>query len=147
MRAVVQRVTEAAVTVEGRPVGAIGPGLVVLVGVTHGDSDEQARWLAQKVANLRVFEDQEGKMNRSVADIGGRLLVVSQFTLYADTRKGNRPGFSNAAPPGLADSVIGRFVDYLRDSGLSVETGVFGARMLLEIHNDGPVTIIVDTPA
>lgn len=147
MRAVVQRVTEAAVTVEGRPVGAIGPGLVVLVGVTHGDSDEQARWLAQKVANLRVFEDQEGKMNRSVADIGGRLLVVSQFTLYADTRKGNRPGFSNAAPPGLADSLIGRFVDYLRDSGLSVETGVFGARMLLEIHNDGPVTIIVDTPA
>jgi D-tyrosyl-tRNA(Tyr) deacylase len=120
---------------------------MILVGVAHGDGDQQAKWLARKVAGLRIFEDQDGKMNHSVVQIRGSALVVSQFTLYADTRKGNRPGFTSAARPDLADPLIDRFVEHLRGWKVPVQTGVFGAHMQVEIHNDGPVTIIIDTPS
>jgi D-tyrosyl-tRNA(Tyr) deacylase len=147
MRAVVQRVSQASVTAQGQVVGTIGPGLMVLIAVAHGDTDRQAEWLARKVAGLRIFEDQDGKMNHSVVEIGGSVLVVSQFTLYADTRKGNRPGFTHAAWPDVADPLIERFVEHLRGWELPVQTGEFGAHMQVEIHNDGPVTIIIDTPS
>lgn len=145
MRAVVQRVTEASVMVGGRVVGEIGPGLVILVGVTHGDTEAEARYLAQKIANLRIFTDAEGKLNLSVLDVGGSALVVSQFTLYADCRKGRRPSFSDAARPEVADPLIGHFIEFLRAEGLRVESGQFQAEMLVRIFNDGPVTIILDT--
>jgi D-tyrosyl-tRNA(Tyr) deacylase len=141
MRVLLQRVKKASVTVDGEIVGAIGQGFVALVGVGHGDGDDQARWLAQKIAGLRVFEDAEGKFNLSIKDVGGALLVVSQFTLYADARKGRRPSFVDAAPPEVAEPLVERFADMLREEGLPVEMGVFGAMMLVEIHNDGPVTI------
>jgi len=141
MRAIVQRVSRASVSVEGQVVGAVGRGVVVLVGVTHGDTEEQAEWLARKVAGLRIFEDDAGKMNAGLLDVEGAALVISQFTLYADARKGRRPSFSNAAGPEMAEPLVERFVQALRERGVPVETGVFGAHMLVEIHNDGPVTI------
>lgn len=141
MRVLLQRVKQAAVRVDGEVVGAIGHGFVALVGVGRGDGEAQARWLAQKVAGLRVFEDDEGKFNLSIRDVGGSVLVVSQFTLYADASKGRRPAFVDAAPPEVAEPLVERFAAFLREEGLPVAMGVFGARMLVEIHNDGPVTI------
>jgi D-tyrosyl-tRNA(Tyr) deacylase len=147
MRAVVQRVSRGSVAIEGQVVGQIGRGLVVLLGVGHGDGETEARLLAEKIANLRIFEDAAGKMNLSLLDIGGEALVVSQFTLYADTRRGRRPGFTDAALPDLAEPLVQRFADHLRAAGIPVATGRFGAMMLVEIHNDGPVTILLDTDA
>lgn len=144
MRVVVQRVRAGRVTVEGRTVAEIERGLVLLVGAGHGDGEEQARYLAEKVANLRIFEDEQGKMNRSVLDVGGAALVVSQFTLYADTRKGRRPAFTGAAPPEVAAPLVERFAALLREQGVLVQEGEFGAHMLVEIDNDGPVTIILE---
>jgi len=130
--------------VEDRVVGAIERGVVVLVGVTHGDTEEQAEWLARKVTGLRIFEDSAGKMNAGLLDVDGAALVISQFTLYADARKGRRPGFTDAAPPEVAEPLVERFAQVLRDHGVPVETGVFGTHMLVEIHNDGPVTILLE---
>jgi D-aminoacyl-tRNA deacylase len=132
------------VSVDGRRVGAVGPGLMVLLGVKEGDTEEEARWLASKIANLRIFPDDEGKLNRSVLETGGQALVVSQFTLYADCRKGRRPSFVGAARPEVADALVEKFVEWLRAEGLQVETGIFQAEMLVEIHNDGPVTVLVE---
>jgi D-tyrosyl-tRNA(Tyr) deacylase len=148
MRVVLQRVSSGAVRVGGEIVGAIDQGFVILVGVGHADGDEQAQWLARKIAGLRVFEDADGKFNRSLLDVGGGCLVVSQFTLYADARKGRRPSFTDAAPPEIAEPLIERFANMLRQAGIErVEMGVFGALMQVEIHNDGPVTILLDTDA
>ncbi len=144
MRAVVQRVSQASVSVGGEVIGDIGRGVVVLVGVTHGDTEEQAEWLARKIAGLRIFEDSEGKMNAGLLDADGAALVISQFTLYADCRKGRRPSFTNAAMPEVAEPLVEHFVQALRDHGVPVQTGVFGAHMLVEIHNDGPVTILLE---
>ena len=144
MRAVVQRVKKASVSVDGKVVGAIGPGLMILVGVKEGDTEAEAQWLASKVATLRIFGDDEGKLNRSVLDMGGKALVVSQFTLYADCRKGRRPSFVEAARPEVADPLVDKFVEFLHTEGLHVETGIFQAEMLVEIYNDGPVTVIID---
>jgi D-tyrosyl-tRNA(Tyr) deacylase len=141
MRALIQRVCKASVTVDEVVVGAIERGYVILLGVGHGDTEEQAAWLAAKIAGLRVFEDDEGKFNRSILEVGGAALVISQFTLFADARKGRRPSFVDAAPPEIAEPLVERFADLLRAEGLPVEMGIFGARMLVEIHNDGPVTI------
>jgi D-tyrosyl-tRNA(Tyr) deacylase len=141
MRVLLQRVSHASVTVKGQIVGEIGPGFVVLVGVGHADVEEQSAWLAQKVAGLRVFEEEDGKFNRSVQDVGGSVLVISQFTLFADARKGRRPSFVNAAPPEQAAPLVEHFARCLRAEGIPVEMGVFGAHMLVQIHNDGPVTI------
>jgi len=121
--------------------------LSILVGVRHGDTEAEAKWLAQKAAGLRIFEDDEGKMNRSALDMGGSALVISQFTLYADARKGRRPDFVQAAPPDLAEPLVEKFAGYLRAEGVPTETGVFGAMMLVEIHNDGPVTILLEREA
>lgn len=142
-----QRVSRGSVAIEGQVVGQIGRGLVVLLGVGHGDGEAEARLLAEKIANLRIFEDTAGKMNLSLLDSGGEALVVSQFTLYADTRRGRRPGFTDAALPDVAEPLVQRFADNLRAAGVPVATGRFGAMMLVEIHNDGPVTIILDTDA
>ena len=145
MKAVVQRVTQASVAVDGQIAGAIGPGLMILVGVTHDDGEEQARWLAHKIAGLRIFEDDEGKMNRSLLDTGGGALVVSQFTLYGDCSRGRRPSFTDAARPEIAEPLCERFVELLREAGVShVASGLFGAYMQVEIHNDGPVTLILE---
>ena len=144
MRVVVQRVSEASVTVDQQVVGQIGPGVVLLVGATHSDSLEQASWLARKVAGLRIFADDVGKMNASLLDIGGSALVVSQFTLYADARKGRRPGLSDAAGPDVAEPLVNAFAEALRGHRVPVESGVFGAHMVVEIHNDGPVTILLE---
>ena len=146
MRAVIQRVREASVSVDGQIVGAIDVGLVILVGVTHADDESAARYLAQKIATLRIFEDAAGKFNLSALDVGASTLVVSQFTLYADTRRGRRPDFIAAARPEVAEPLVERFVALLREQGLKVETGQFQARMLVRIANDGPVTIILDSP-
>jgi D-tyrosyl-tRNA(Tyr) deacylase len=143
MRAVVQRVTRARVTVAGETVGQVGAGLLVLVGVAEEDGEAEADALAGKVARLRIFEDEAGKFDRSVKDAGGAVLAVSQFTLIADTRKGNRPSFSHAARPERAEPLFDRFCVALRELGLSVETGSFGARMDVELVNDGPVTIVL----
>ncbi|MGQ9552906.1 MAG: D-aminoacyl-tRNA deacylase [Anaerolineae bacterium] len=144
MRALVQRVARAAVKVGGTSVANIGPGLLILLGVRQGDSAEQAAWLADKVANLRIFEDEAGKMNLSILDVGGQALVIPQFTLYADAQKGRRPSFSEAAPPQLAEPLVAAFIRYLKDIGLATQSGVFAAHMLVEIHNDGPVTILLE---
>ncbi|HDD24395.1 MAG: D-tyrosyl-tRNA(Tyr) deacylase [Chloroflexi bacterium] len=144
MRALIQRVSRASVSVGGEVVGAIGRGVVVLVGVTHGDTEEQAEWLARKVAGLRIFEDNAGKMNAGLLDVDGAALVISQFTLYADCRKGRRPGFTDAAPPEVAEPLVEHFAQALQGYGVPVKTGVFGAHMLVEIHNDGPVTILLE---
>jgi len=144
VRAVVQRVAAARVSVDGRSVGEIGKGLCILLGVRKGDGEEAAVRLARKCASLRVFEDDEGLMNLSLADVGGAALVVSQFTLYGDCAKGRRPSFTEAAEPEAAGRLYGVFVDALRREGISVETGVFQARMMVEIHNEGPVTLILE---
>jgi D-aminoacyl-tRNA deacylase len=140
MRAVVQRVSRARVT----PGGEIGPGLCILLGVARGDGEEEAGRLAGKVARLRIFPDDDGRFDRSVLDVGGSALVVSQFTLIADTAKGNRPSFAGAAPPEQAEPLYERFASELRALGVPVETGVFGVRMEVELVNDGPVTIVLD---
>ena len=144
MRAVVQRVSEASVRVGGEVRAAIGPGLLVLLGVAAGDDAATAERLAGKVARLRVFENDEGRFDRSLLDIGGAALVVSQFTLLADTRKGTRPDFSKAAPPDIAEPLYVRFVESLRADGIPVRTGVFGSRMEVLLANDGPVTVVLD---
>ncbi len=144
MRIVVQRVTKASVSVDGKVVGQIGPGLVVLLGVARDDGEKQARFLASKVANLRIFADEQSKFNLSALEVGAEALAVSQFTLYGDARKGRRPSFSKAAPPEIAEPLVEAFVAFLEEEGLHVETGIFGAMMLVEIHNDGPVTIILE---
>ncbi len=144
MRALLQRVSRASVTVEGRVVGRIGRGFVVLLGVTHSDGPAEAEWVAAKIAGLRVFDDDAGKMNRSLSDVGGELLVVSQFTLYGDARKGRRPSFTDAAAPHQAEPLVDAFVGLLREAGFTVATGVFGAHMDVEIHNDGPVTLLIE---
>jgi D-tyrosyl-tRNA(Tyr) deacylase len=141
MRAVVQRVSRARVT----PGGEIGPGLCILLGVARGNGEEEAGRLAGKIARLRIFPDDDGRFDRSVLDVGGSALVVSQFTLIADTAKGNRPSFAGAAPPEQAEPLYERFTSRLRALGVPVETGVFGARMEVELVNDGPVTIVLDT--
>lgn len=145
MRAVLQRVSHASVTVDGKIVGQIGPGLLILLGVGHGDSEAQVKTLAEKIVYLRIFEDEAGKMNRSLLDIGGEALVVSQFTLYADARKGRRPSFTDAAPPSLAQPLVERFQEAVAAHGLKVAGGVFGASMQVELLNDGPVTIWLDS--
>ena len=145
MKALLQRVTEASVSVAGEVVGRIGQGLVVFVGVADGDTEEEARYLAQRTVNLRIFADEEGKFNLSVLDIKGELLVVSQFTLLADTRKGRRPSFVEAAPPAQAEELIEQFVGEVCTTGLKVETGRFQQYMQVEIRNDGPVTILLDS--
>jgi D-aminoacyl-tRNA deacylase len=144
MRIVIQRVQRGRVSVNDRTVAEIGKGLVVLVGVGPGDREEQAATLAEKTANLRIFADAEGKTNLSCLDVGGEIIVVSQFTLYADTRKGRRPSFVNAAPPETAEPLVERFAELLQAQGVPVQTGEFGASMLVEIENDGPVTIVID---
>lgn len=145
MRAVVQRVTKASVSVNGEIKGQIGKGLVVLLGVGEGDTTADGDYLADKTANLRIFEDNEGKLNLSCLDIKGELLIVSQFTLYGDCRKGRRPSFSSAAEPGLADRLYRYYVQRISDQGLRVATGVFREEMQVEIHNQGPVTILLDS--
>lgn len=144
MRAVVQRVSRASVTVDGEVVAAIGPGLLVLLGVAEGDTEDEAGWLAHKVANLRIFADADGKMNLSVKTIGGRVLVVSQFTLCANTRKGFRPSYQPAAAPEVAEPLVETFEARVRAERVPVESGVFGAHMMVDLINDGPVTIILD---
>jgi D-aminoacyl-tRNA deacylase len=147
MRAVVQRVSPARVTVDGAVVGEIGRGLLVLLGVTHDDTADQARWLADKVTGLRIFADADDKMNLAVADVGGSVLVVSQFTLYGDCSKGRRPSFIAAANPEHAISLYEAFIDAVKAQGIPVATGHFGAMMQVELVNDGPVTLIVESQA
>jgi D-tyrosyl-tRNA(Tyr) deacylase len=147
MRAVVQRVTRARVEVDGRIAGEIGAGLLVLLGVSKTDDEAGSRFLAEKIVHLRIFQDANGKMNRSLLDTGGALLVVSQFTLYGDCRKGRRPGFDLAAPAELARALYEHFVAEARKTGVHVETGVFQADMAVSLTNDGPVTLIIDSPS
>lgn len=144
MRAVVQRVRRGSVSVEGKTIAAIGAGVVILLGIGHGDGEEQAGYLAEKIANLRIFEDEAGKINRSLLEVGGEAIVVSQFTLYADTRKGRRPSFIEAALPETARPLVERFARMLKELGVATQTGEFGAHMLVEIENDGPVTILLE---
>lgn len=144
MRIVLQRVRQGRVLVDGNTVAEIDRGMVILLGIAPGDGQEQARWLVEKVVNLRVFEDEDGKMNRSLLEAGGSALVVSQFTLYADARKGRRPSFTDAAPPEKAEPLVRLFSELLQQHGVPTQTGEFGAHMLVEIQNDGPVTIILE---
>ncbi len=145
MKAVLQRVSSASVSVEQREVGRIEAGLLVLLGVEQGDTAADLIYLADKTAQLRIFEDAAGKMNRSVIDIGGSVLVISQFTLLGDCRKGRRPGFTKAAPPDLADNYYQQFTERLRQTGLTVATGIFQAHMQVQLINDGPVTLLLDS--
>ena len=145
MRIVLQRVSHASVTVEEKVIGKIERGFLLLVGVTHDDAMEDMEYLVRKIVQMRIFEDEEGKLNRSIQDIGGEILSVSQFTLYADTKKGNRPSFSKAAPGDVALKMFEQFNGLLRDTGIPVETGQFGADMKVELLNDGPVTILLDS--
>ena len=145
MRGVVQRVSHANIVIDGETVGAIGAGLVVLLGVTHDDTPAHAQWLAEKVAGLRIFSDADGKMNRDLIEVGGAMLIVSQFTLYGDCRKGKRPSFIDAAPPAIAIPLYEAFINSLKALGIPVATGRFGADMKVELVNDGPVTLIVDS--
>ena len=146
MKAIVQRVRAAWVVVGGEEVGRIERGLMILLGVGKGDSEPDARWLAEKIAGLRIFDDSTGKMNLSVVEIGGSALIVSQFTLYGDCRKGRRPGFDKAAPPDVAERLYEEFVRYIGSAGIPTATGRFQTSMLVHIENDGPVTLIVETP-
>ena len=146
MRAVVQRVSRGQVSVDNKVVASIHRGLVVLLGVSPTDTSQDAQSLAEKVVNLRIFEDDAGKMNLSCLDVNGEILAVSQFTLYADTRRGRRPSFTGAAKPDLAEPLCERFVESLRAMGVSAQTGIFGAHMLVELINDGPVTILLEQP-
>jgi len=141
MRALIQRVRRGRVSVENRAVAEIGQGIVILLGVGSQDGEDQATYLVEKIVNLRIFEDDEGKLNNSLLDVGGQAIVVSQFTLYADTRKGRRPSFTDAAPPEIAQPLVNRFAELVRSKGIITQTGEFGAHMLVEIDNDGPVTI------
>ena len=144
MRIVIQRVTSASVTVDGRVTGRIGTGYLVLLGVGQGDTEDDCRRLADKLINLRIFSDENGKINLSLSDVGGELLIVSQFTLYADCRKGNRPNFIQAGKPDEAERLYNYFADYCRSKGKHVETGIFGADMKVELVNDGPFTIVLE---
>jgi D-tyrosyl-tRNA(Tyr) deacylase len=144
MRILIQRVSEASVTVEGQVAGSIEQGYVILVGVTHGDSNEKAEWLANKIVGLRLFEDDAGKMNLSIADIGGSVLLVSQFTLYANAGKGRRPSFTAAAHPDHAEPLVELLAHEIKAKGIHVETGIFGAMMSVKIINDGPVTLMIE---
>ena len=141
MRALLQRVSRGKVSVEGQVIAEIGHGLVVLLGIGEGDREAEVRYLAEKIAQLRIFEDEQGKTNLSILDVGGKAIVVSQFTLYADTRKGRRPSFVHAAPPEIASPLVDQFVEILKEQGVPTQSGKFGAHMLVEIDNDGPVTI------
>jgi D-tyrosyl-tRNA(Tyr) deacylase len=146
MRALLQRVTQASVLVEGEMVGQIAGGLVILLGIKAGDTEADAEWLAQKIANLRIFEDADGRFNLSLLDVAGEALVISQFTLYGNARRGRRPSFTEAAPPEIAEPLVDRFGVLLSEQGINkVRFGRFGAHMLVEIHNDGPVTLMLDT--
>ncbi len=145
MRVVLQRVAHASVTVDGEIIGKIQRGFLLLVGVTHDDAMEDMEYLVRKIVQMRIFEDEEGKLNRSIQDIGGEILSVSQFTLFADTKKGNRPSFSKAAPGDVALEMFEQFNGLLRETGIPVETGQFGADMKVELLNDGPVTILLDS--
>lgn len=145
MRAVVQRVSEAAVTVANREVGAISKGVLVLLGIGKGDTEADAKYLAEKIVKLRIFEDEADKMNLSLLDVGGQLLAVSQFTLYGDVRKGRRPGFDQAAPPDQAEALYEVFINCCRDLGVTVGTGQFQTHMMVSLVNDGPVTILLDS--
>lgn len=144
MRILLQRVAHARVSVDNQVIAEIGSGLVLLVGVGPTDGEDQARYLAGKIANLRIFEDQDGKMNLSLLDVGGGALVVSQFTLFADTRKGRRPSFTDSAPPDIAQPLVDRFATLLEEQGVPTQSGEFAAHMLVEIANDGPVTILLE---
>jgi D-tyrosyl-tRNA(Tyr) deacylase len=146
MRAVIQRVSGASVIVEGKTVGAIGPGLLVLLGVRHGDTEENLIWLVDKISGLRIFRDEQDKMNLSIGDVRGEVLVVSQFTLYGDCRKGRRPGFEQAALPEAAEPLYRRCLGLFRERGFRTEAGVFGAVMQVALVNDGPVTFVIDSP-
>jgi D-tyrosyl-tRNA(Tyr) deacylase len=141
MRVILQRVNRGRVSVDGREVASVGPGLVILVGIGPQDTEENASYLTRKIAMMRIFEDDQGKLNRSILDTGGSAIVVSQFTLYADTRKGNRPSFTDAALPDMARGLVDRFAALLAEQGVPTQTGEFGAHMLVEIENNGPVTI------
>ena len=145
MRALLQRVSRASVTVDGQIVGEIGHGLLILLGIGHGDGEAQIKTMTEKIVHLRIFEDEAGKMNRSLLDTHGQALVVSQFTLYADARKGRRPGYTDAAPPALAEPLVERFKDAIASYGVTVAGGVFGAYMQVALLNDGPVTIWLDS--
>ncbi len=147
MRACIQRVSQARVVVDGEITGEVGPGLLVLLGVAQRDTDAELTWLADKIVGLRIFEDDQGKMNRSLAEVGGEMLVVSQFTLYGDCRKGRRPSFIAAAPPEQAEQMYDQFVEHVSRQGVPVATGRFRAHMQVELTNDGPVTIWIDTEA
>ena len=146
MRAVCQRVSRASVAVDGKVVGSIGPGLLLLLAAAKGDGPEQAQWMAAKIAGLRVFSDAQGKMNLSLTDVLGEMLVVSQFTLYGDCRKGKRPSYSEAAPPVEAEALYRSFIEAVQAKQIPVQEGIFGAMMQVELVNDGPVTLIVDSP-
>ena len=147
MRALVQRVSKGSVSVDGKTVGAIGQGLVVLLGIRVGDTEKEAKYLAEKCVNLRIFADEHSKFNRSLLEVGGGALVVSQFTLYGDTRKGRRPGFEEASPPEIAEPLYRSFIEALRKFPIRVAEGIFGAMMMVEIHNDGPVTFMLESPS
>jgi D-tyrosyl-tRNA(Tyr) deacylase len=145
MRSVVQRVSRAQVTIDQEPVGTIGPGVVVLLGIHKDDSEKEAQWLADKIVGLRIFEDDKGLMNRSLLDVGGEMLIVSQFTLYGDCRKGRRPGYSSAARPEIAEPLYEHFIRMVQQQGVTTATGRFQAMMQVELINDGPVTLLLDS--
>ncbi len=145
MRSVVQRVSRAQVTIDREPVGTIGPGLVVLLGIHKDDGEKEVRWLADKIVGLRIFEDDKGLMNRSLLDVGGEILIVSQFTLYGDCRKGRRPGYSSAARPEVAEPLYEHFIRMVQQQRVTTATGRFGAMMRVELINDGPVTLLLDS--
>lgn len=145
MRAVIQRVSQASVRIGGKTCGKIGRGLVILLGIRRGDNENDLRWLADKIVNLRIFGDQDGKMNLSAADIDGEVLIISQFTLYGDCRKGRRPGFSGAAAPDIAEPLYNKFIQEIENRRLRVASGTFQAEMAVELTNDGPVTLLLDS--
>jgi len=145
VRALLQRVTYGSVSIDGEVVGEIGPGVVILLGIRQGDTEEDVAYLAQKCVNLRIFADENGNLNRSLLETGGEALIISQFTLYGDTRKGRRPSFTEAARPEVSEPLYDQFVEAVRRYGVRVATGRFGAMMLVKIHNDGPVTLLVES--